>query len=355
MKTSTSFGIAHANELVGGFAILAVGILAVAIVQTGRIQRWFNPGEQVRILLPDEGLMGLSAGAEVEVLGTNAGRVEEIVIDPNQRIYASIRIREDMARFIRGDSTAVIRKRFGVAGASFLEITRGTADAPPMDWDFAVMEARADRAPTDALQLLVEDLRTEVLPMVKDARRAAGHLASIAEEFDNDEGELQRLLANIEAIVGNIAEGEGVIGQLVTNPELVDQIKQSISQMRASSERLKPIVANIENITGNTEQITEKLAERSDEVPEILTNLRESLENIKVILEDAQKSTPRLNKIAENVEQTTEDLPGLVLQSQVTLTEVEKLIKQLQQSWLLGGSGAATQESSRIPASEVLP
>ena len=38
---------------------------------------------------------------------------------------AEANIRRDFFRFVRADSSAVVKKKFGVAGDSFFEITRG--------------------------------------------------------------------------------------------------------------------------------------------------------------------------------------------------------------------------------------
>ena len=89
-------------------------------------------------------MAGLSPGAEVQVLGIRAGEVRRIVIDPNQRMHAEARIEEQMTPFIRRNSQVVIRRQFGVAGAAFLEVSRGTGE--PMDWGFAVLAAGTDRA-----------------------------------------------------------------------------------------------------------------------------------------------------------------------------------------------------------------
>jgi len=56
-------------------------------------------------------LFGLAEGAKIEVLGTPAGKILRIVIDPDQKIDAKARIDSSMAPFVRQDSKAVIRDR----------------------------------------------------------------------------------------------------------------------------------------------------------------------------------------------------------------------------------------------------
>jgi phospholipid/cholesterol/gamma-HCH transport system substrate-binding protein len=85
-------------------------------------------------------------GSGVEVLGTSAGQVAEIVLDPETKFYAVVGIDESMKPFVRQDSKVFIRKQFGIAGAAYLDITRGVG--PPLDWDYAVLTAGEETAPT---------------------------------------------------------------------------------------------------------------------------------------------------------------------------------------------------------------
>ena len=167
----------HADELVGFFVLLAIGVMIAAILEAGFLGRWFQPTTSLRILLPSAGVGGLVSGAEVEVLGTHAGTIRRIVINP-QRIYAEAEIDDQVRAVITRDSVAVIRRRFGVAGAAFIEIKRGSG--PPMDWSFGVIDASTERAPTDNLSALIDELREKVLPIMTDIGRLSHSLAEVA-------------------------------------------------------------------------------------------------------------------------------------------------------------------------------
>jgi hypothetical protein len=116
-----------------------------------------------KVMLPDEGLFGLTEGAQVDILGTKAGEVRRIVLDPNQHMHAEISVSKAMLAFVRRDSRAIIRKQFGVAGASYLELTRGSGE--PLDWEYAVLTATADRTPTDTVSELLAEIRSKVIPI----------------------------------------------------------------------------------------------------------------------------------------------------------------------------------------------
>ena len=187
--------------------LLALGLFFVAILQGGVLRQWFSPTETLRIVLPEQGLFGLAAGAPVEILGTKAGEVRRIVIDPGQSFYAEADIDDSMQTFVRRDSRAFIRKQFGIAGAAYLEITRGQGE--PLDWDYAVVTAEVDRAPTENVGQLIEDLRAKVLPIIDKTDRAVTALAELAESLRAPDGDLSRLLASTQTILGGVARGDG--------------------------------------------------------------------------------------------------------------------------------------------------
>ena len=347
-------GHRYASHMVGICFLLLVAVVATAIVQSGRVRQWFNPGQEIHILLPQEGLFGLSRGASVEILGTNAGSVEQIVIDPDQQIHAQIRIRRDMMSFVRQDSAAYIRKRFGVAGEAYVEITRGFG--AQLDWEFAVIQAKVDRAPTETLQAILEEIRAKAVPMVEQADRALTALADIGTRLADPEGDMNRFLANLNSVSGRIERGEGVVGRLLTSEELAEDIEQSFSTLEQSIKKIDSIIEELQTTSANASKITASLAERSDQLPELLERLNASMASTRKILADVEQLTPKLPEIADDIGQTTDQFPTTMLQLQQTLRELEKLTTQVRGSWLLGGDGSASPaERSRIRPTEAAP
>ena len=107
-------GFRYTNEAVGALVLVAVLMFVMALVQAGRIREWFNPGITIKVILPAEGLFGLTEGATVEILGTKAGEVRRLVLAPTQHMYAEIYVRKAMLPFLGRDSQAIIRKQFGL-------------------------------------------------------------------------------------------------------------------------------------------------------------------------------------------------------------------------------------------------
>ena len=321
----------HTDEWVGALVLAAVALLLIAALQAGVLRDWFKPITELRLVLPSTGLAGLEVGGDVEILGTRAGRVREIVLDPNQQMYAMLEIDEQATAFIRRDSKAVIRRRFGVAGAAFVDISRGTGEE--LDWTYAVIEAVTERAPTDSVSALIDEVRQKVFPILDNAGRVTQSLAEIAERINR---------------------GEGNIGRLLVDDTIVRQAEATVGSARDAVAALNLLMADLQKSAGNLNTLTQQVS-GPDGVPNILAQTDQNLAALKKILDDVAIATQRVPAISKNLEGSTANLPALLTQLQVTIQKLDQLVAQLQRSWLLGGGGAQPQEPKQFSPSQVLP
>jgi phospholipid/cholesterol/gamma-HCH transport system substrate-binding protein len=348
-------GFRYTNEAVGALVLVTVLIFVMALVQAGRIREWFDPGATIKVILPAEGLFGLTEGATVEILGTKAGEVRRIVLAPDQHMHAEVYIRKAMMAFVRRDSQAIIRKQFGVAGASYLELTRGS-DAP-LDWEYAVITATAERAPTDTVGELIAELRSKVVPLIEDAQVAIQTLTALAVGLQDPNGGLQRLLADLHAITGKLERGEGAVGRLLSDEALARNLVTFVEQTSAAMPQLGPALSAVEVAARNAAALTAALNKSSGSLPQLIQHLQTTLTSLQGVLTDLRRTTPELPRLTKNLANTTESLPLLMVQTEQTLDNLDKLLRQLRAHWLLGGRQADGQQESsrRLPALEIKP
>ena len=337
----------YTNETVGLFVLITLLIFVAGLIYSGQVRKWFNPGETLKVVLPDEGLFGLAEGSTVEILGTKAGEVRNIVINPDQKIHANVRIDSDMAVFVRSDSKAMIRKTFGIAGDAYLEITRGTG--APLDWEYAVLTVESDRKTSDTLAELIEELRAKILPVVDDAHKAILMLMAVAKDLQDPDKGVQQLLTNLNSIADRIDRGEGTIGRLLTEDKLIRDLEDLVA-------RIGPIFDDLEKTIQNVSGFSKEFDIETGDIPEITRDLKKTMASIEMVMKDLSQTTPQLPQIVKNVGDTTDAVPILVLQVQQVMAELERLIQQLQSHWLLGGgSGQPSQTATRISPLEVNP
>lgn len=301
----------HTDEWVGALVVLALALFFGAIFEAGVLRRWLRPDLELRIVLPQAGFGGLTAGADIDVLGTHGGSVREVVLNPNGELYALATIERQAEAFIKRDSTATIRLRYGVAGAAYVDVGRGAG--MPMNWRYAVLTAAVEPNPADTITATLNKVTADLLPTLEHAQHA---------------------MAALDDIVGGIKAGQGSAGRLLSDDGLMRQAEDTVATLRAEIAQLGPILAL---------------------VPGLLNQSRGVLANAQSISHDAARATPQLPGLTRSIADSASGLPALLTQAQATTAELGRLLTQLRGSWVLGGEGAPKPNTLRLPPREVRP
>jgi phospholipid/cholesterol/gamma-HCH transport system substrate-binding protein len=302
------FKFRYVNEIVGSFVLVVVLVLASGIILAGKAQDWFIEEHEYILDLPPEGSLGLKRGSDVEILGTTVGRIESIRIRTDGSMLARIVVKGDFYQFIREDSEAIAKKRYQVAGDTYIEITKGKGAILPDD---AMLTVLKDTEILEIASEILNQIQQTTVPALEQLQKAMEEYTALAADLRNPEGPLLKLFANLEQITAGLQKGEGSAGKILRDPELANQLSQ------------------------------------------ILGQVSESLVQVQAVLDDVKKTTGQLPPMAERVGNETKDLPGLVLQTQETLREAERLIEGIQQTWLVRGYIAQPETGRLIKPSEV--
>jgi len=333
--------------------LVAIVLFLFSLIQADALRELLDPGETLQLVLPDEGLFGLADGAKIEVLGTPAGKIRRIVIEPDKKIHAEARISGSMAPFVRRDSRAIIRKTFGVAGDSYVEITRGFGEQ--MDWEYAVLTAQPDRAPTDSIGEILEDVRSRVIPILAQTERTMSALAELTESFADPEGDLRLVLGDISALTGRIEQGEGTLGRLLSEDQTARGLEDLLANANNAVSRLAPILEELQATAAQVTVLSKSIAAQSEDLPEISASVKSVLASLDEVMDDLRQTSPQLPKITRDISASTASVPVLLGMTQQTLAELEALLHQLRNSWLLGGGAEGAPAGGRLPPGEVRP
>jgi phospholipid/cholesterol/gamma-HCH transport system substrate-binding protein len=315
----------HTDEWIGLLVIVAALIFVGAMLEAGVLSTWFRPVGQLRIVLPQSGVGGLAAGADIQVLGIHSGTVRRIVLNPNQQIYAEADIDRQAEPFIRRDSQAVIRRTFGVAGAAYVDISRGTG--VPMDWRYAVIDATTETAPTDTLTAMLTRVQQKVFPVLDDAKRTMDALA---------------------ALTSGLQKGQGTIGRLMTNDSLAHDVEREVASLNV-------VIARLNDAAGNLDVLAKRTASTEQGVPELLGRADVLLANLQSATRQLALAAPQVPAITRNLAGASADLGPLLTQTELTAADLQRLVTQLRGLWLLGGGGPVQPEQRRLPATQIQP
>jgi phospholipid/cholesterol/gamma-HCH transport system substrate-binding protein len=283
------FKLRRVNEITGVFVLIIIGVLIGAVLWMGHSQRWFRSRVTLRITLPEAGAAGIRQGSEVYFLGTLVGSVSDVTVYPTGRMEAEANIRRDFFRFVRADSSAVVKKKFGVAGDSFFEITRGTGQPLP-EAHAAIVCNEQFQSPLEAA---VEEVRGETVAVLKKTAAGLDTWTKLGADLGETREHLDRLTIRMENLTANVEAGKGTIGKLITDTALMDQAQELLAKANQTVSQLQGAVTNVNVAAANLPAITDAVADEA------------------------------------------KDLPGLVRQTQVSMRELDRLIEAAQKNWLV--------------------
>jgi phospholipid/cholesterol/gamma-HCH transport system substrate-binding protein len=174
--------------------LVSLTVLSVAVFLVGDTGNVF--GQRYQLVTLVRSAAGLVPGAAVQLAGQTVGQVDRIdLIPPESRpaggeaVVIRLAVDLDVREQIRSDSRAQVRTQ-GLLGDKLIDITPGTAAAPVLAAGDTVQSATS---------------------VDYDALIAEGASAV---------GELLEVTRNLSDLTRGVLEGEGSLGQLVTDDEL---------------------------------------------------------------------------------------------------------------------------------------
>jgi phospholipid/cholesterol/gamma-HCH transport system substrate-binding protein len=259
----------------GIFIVVGIAIFVVAIFIIGKQQHLFNP--VFKITTNFSNISGLQAGNNIRFSGIEVGIVDNIKIINDSTVQVDMLVRRDVQQFIKADSYASISSS-GIIGDKIIVITQGSRNSQmaedgqhilskePLETDDIMksLKTSAESAEVITLQL------AEIMMNINSGQGTLGRLiqdSTIAENINqtienfkkSSEGldetievtqqnvfafmeSLQKTAAKTEVasnelgeIMTKINSGEGAIGMLLKDTSIVNNIDETIINLKESS------------------------------------------------------------------------------------------------------------------------
>ena len=239
------------------------------------------------------------------------------------RLDARIVLRSDFSQFIRADTMASIKKVFGVAGDSYVELSRGVS-GEPLKAGAEIISRSSDEFPS-MVDKVYSELRDELLPIVQKTAAGLEEWTKLGTNLNTTQHALRESLERINRIAATVEAGQGSAGRLIMDSNFILLAEQVLRRSEASISELQIVLKNVQEATAT--------------LPEVAENLR--------------AGTSRLPSISRAVDSEAQDLPGLVLQVQQAAGEFQRLTEALQRHWLLRSYVEPRSGSRRIPVDQI--
>ncbi|MDH0733687.1 MCE family protein [Pseudomonas sichuanensis] len=242
----------------------------------------------------NEAVSGLSRGSPVQYNGIKVGDVSTLRLDPKdpRRVLARIRLSADTP--VKEDTKAKLTLA-GVTGNSFIQLTGGTPQSPPLkgqDGKLPVIVA----SPSPISQLLNDssDLVTNINLLLHNANQM----------FSQDNIEhLSNTLANLDQTTGAFASHkDGISATISQLGEVGKQASATLAETQALMRNANGLLGNQgKQAIGSAEQAMQSLAQSSATINSLLQDNRQSLDD----------GAQGLNQIAPAIRELRETLNAL--------------------------------------------
>lgn len=261
--------------------VFIVGTLSLLAYYTLFLKEFslFNQPEQITITFNQA--RGLRAGDSVLIAGVRWGRVAGVEYDSDAALDRRITVTATLTQPVDlREGGSFLIKDSTLLGGRVLSIDPGPPGASNLPTD-RPYRGKVVTSPLDAMgELLSENSEAfttslnGMAEIVQDIRNGQGVLGQL---LTNDKlaDDLSGTMEHIESITATIAKGEGTIGRLLASRELYDSLLHSAADLKSTLANAQAISADIEAGKGTVGALLKDEA--------LATDLRESLASLNTI------------------------------------------------------------------------
>ena len=294
-----SFLRAHRDFFVGLFVLVPVITIVVVVSYTLSKDQMFQQWRSLRVRY--ESSYGLSRGSAVTISGIRVGFVDEVILLDNGLAEVRFRIQQDKAHMVRGDSKAILTQENPPVGDWAIALTMGDTLLPPaLDGEYLTAE----------------------LPFRID------HLI----------GQVTSMVVSVERILYEIAEGNGIVGHVLRDDELVRDVKSVVSGAVALVQEAHATIRTADREL----EAYGRLAQASSVT---LDTINQAVGSIAPLVEQT-------DTLVRTVSTAAAGLPAVIGQLEADLVEAHTLLRGLQEHPLLRRSVRRARAREKSDAGE---
>jgi len=282
-----------ANAKLGIFIFLGSTLLVILIFLLGNKDQLFTSTFTIKAYFKNT--EGLRNGASVRFGGIDIGAVKSIKILPDTtgRVEVSMRVKEDVKRFIKKDSRASIETE-GLVGNKVVMIAMGTPTAEEITDGGTILSVEP---------LNFSDIVLETQGIMAYTKEMTKNLAEIVYKVNQGEGTIGRILNDdqlYKAATNLTNTADKNLNSITTD------MREVLSLFDNLGKGVEDVVKNVNKIVGRVDTVLAGVSEGKGLLGSLVSEkgkegktLNQILENLVVVTEDAKTSASRL---AENME-----------------------------------------------------
>lgn len=284
----------------GIFIFVGSVLLVIGIFMLGNKDQLFVSTFIVRAYF--QNTEGLRNGASVRFGGIDVGAVKQIKImaDTSGRVEVSMRIKEEVRRFIKKDSRASIETE-GLVGNKVVIISMGSDNAEPISDNGVILSKE---------------------PL---------SFADVIEETQGILSYTKEMTKNLADIVGKVNQGQGTIGKILNDEELYNAAtnitKSADRNLTAITDDMRKVIALFDDLGKGVETIVKNTNNVVAGIDTLLQGVSEGKGVLGSLLTDQGTEGKSINKILDNLVQISED-------TKTSASRLAENMEALKHNWL---------------------
>lgn len=252
------------NIKLGIFVLIGIALFLASVFYIGSERNVFNKTFTISTVFRN--VEGLTEGDNVWLSGVKIGTVKKVTIVSEGKVVVDLSLKDKQNDFIRKDATASIGSD-GLVGNKIVIIRPGSAPEAIHDSDTI-----NSLSPTDTQDLI-----------------------NIAKDVGSN---TRSLTDDLKLIADKINKGQGVVGELLNEGTLSDDLRATISSLRVASQNTTQATADLKNlvteINGGDGLFTKLIKDSSyaetfdsalSNVAQVGLNAREMSEELKEVID----------------------------------------------------------------------
>jgi phospholipid/cholesterol/gamma-HCH transport system substrate-binding protein len=282
-----------ANAKLGIFIFLGSTLLVVLIFLLGNKDQLFTSTFTLKAYFKNT--EGLRNGASVRFGGIDVGAVKDIQIlnDTTGRVEITMRIKEEVKRFIKKDSRASIETE-GLVGNKVVMISMGSVSAEEIT-DGGIILSKEPLSFSD----IIEETQG-IMAYTKDMTK---NLAEIVQKVNQGEGTIGRIL-NDDQLYNAATNLTNTADKNLTS--ISDDMKEVLSLFDDLGKGVEDVVKNVNKIVARVDTVLQGVSEGKGLLGSLVSEkgkegktLNQILDNLVVVTEEAKTSA---SSLTENME-----------------------------------------------------
>lgn len=266
------------SVIVGMFVLIGIIILVAGILTLGSAQKAFVRSINAKTVFDDIG--GLQVGNNVWYSGVKIGTVRKIHFYGDSQVEVEMSIDASVQDFIRKDSEATISSD-GLIGNKIIVIYGGTSASPRIEND-------------DRLQA--------VMPLDTD---------KMMETLQVNNNNLVSITNDLKTLTSKIADGEGIVGAVLTDSLLVESFKSIMTSLERTAANSNRLTADLSKFSSNLNKEGTLVYDLVNDTT-VFSSLKATADNLESTSKEAGEAAENFKEASEQLN-STDNAAGMIL------------------------------------------